>query len=307
MREALTLACIACAMASLSCGFEKGGLGPTAAFDPSADADTSGADADPPGADADPSGADADPSGADAAADAPAPTAPHGDPYPKGAIAFFKRDACPPEWTPYEPAVGRTLLPTVGGTPPGGVNGAPLESGEDRTHTHKWSTAFSVGAVSFATFDGSNDGVARAGTVPFAGTTEPASSGVPYAQLLVCKKVGARGPRALPRGAQVFFDGATCPDGYRQTEETQGRVLVGLPKGAGADQTFGKAPMSGLARRTHGHALDATLATDGHGLAVLTGCCRDGYARDGRYAAKATSDEASAALPWLELLSCSKD
>ncbi len=126
-------------------------------------------------------------------------------------------------------------------------------------------------------------------------------------QLLVCKKTGGRGPKALPTGMQVLFDAPKCPAGFHQNEETQGRVVIGLPKGAGADQAFGAAAMWGAGARMHAHGLDATLETSPHGLLIATGCCRDGYARNGKYTLTTTTEPTASGLPWVELLSCSKD
>jgi len=198
-------------------------------------------------------------------------------------------------------------VPTIGENPPGTTNGAALKSGEDRTHTHKFTGAFAVSKYDIVAFDGPNDGVGNAGNLPFVGTTEPASSGLPYVQLLVCKKTGGRGPKALPAGMQVLFDAPKCPAGFYQNEEPQGRVVIGLPKGGAADQTFGASPMWGVGPRLHSHGIDATLETSPHGLLVASGCCRDGYARNGKYTLTIPSEPAAGGLPWVELLSCSKD
>jgi len=283
MREAL-IGVIAL-LGGASCGFDRAGLG--------------GAGGDLPG-DGDGGG------GGDSASVDGGPGA-SGDPYPTGAVSFFKRASCPTGWAPFEPANGRTILPTIGETPPGTKNGEPLASGEDRKHAHKWSTAFAISKFDFIVFDGGNDGVGAGGNVPFAGTTEPASSKLPYVQLLVCKKAAGRGKKQLPTGMQIYFDAGKCPAGFHQTEETQGRVTVGLPKGAGADQSYGAAAMWGSGPRVHIHALTGTLETSPHGMAVVSGCCNGGFASNGKYTASATTEPAPGGLPWVELVGCTKD
>lgn len=279
MREALILAlAIACG----SCAFDRSGLGGGGAGGPTGD-ETGTTDGDA------------------------GPIDPVGDPYPTGAVSFFDRASCPPSWALFEAANGRTIVPTIGSNPPGTVNGEPLASGEDRTHVHKWSTAVAVSKFEFASFDGDNNGVGGGGNIAVSGTTEPASSGIPYAQMLVCKKTGGRGKKSLPSGMQVYFDAAACPAGFHQSEETQGRVIVGLPSGAGADQTFGAAPMWGTGPRPHAHGLEAAFDTSSYGMAVVSGCCNGGFASNGKYTMTALTEATAATLPWVELVGCTKD
>lgn len=278
MREALILAlAIACG----SCAFDRSGLGSGGTLDDDTGTSTSDGDA--------------------------GPIDPLGDPYPTGAVSFFDRASCPPGWAPFDAANGRTIVPTIGSNPPGTVNGKPLSSGEDRTHVHKWSTAVAVSKFDMAGFDGDNDGVGGGGNIAVSGTTEPASSNIPYVQMLVCKKTGGRGKKSLPSGMQVFFDAGACPAGFHQTEETQGRVIVGLPAGAGADQTFGAAPMWGTGPRAHAHALEASFETSSYGIALASGCCNGGFASNGKYTMTALTEARAGTLPWVELVGCTKD
>jgi hypothetical protein len=137
-------------------------------------------------------------------------------------------------------------------------------------------------------------------------TTGPSSTGLPYVQLLACKKVGAPAPKKIVVGTTAFFETATCPDGWSQTEETQGRFVVGLPPDAPADQTFGGAPLGAGEDRPHGHVALGTLVTKPHGLAVLSGCCAGGYAKNRTYDALGVANPGSPALPTLSLTSCTK-
>ena len=60
------------------------------------------------------------------------------------------------------------------------------------------------------------------------------STGLPYVQLLTCRKNAQAVPRPtpLPKGMQMYFDMVACPDGWKQTTATQGRLIVGLPQSA---------------------------------------------------------------------------
>jgi len=254
-------------------------------------------------------GADA---GSDDAGDA-GDAAPTGDALPASAVSFFQGGSCPTGWVPYTVADGRFLLPTVATATAGLTWGSPLDAGEDRTHTHNLTATFTLGSTSYVGLSGGNDGVTSQGAVTMTTTSDPASTGLPYVQLLVCRKNAAAVPRPtpLPSGLQMFFDMASCPEGWKQTAATQGRFIVGLPQGAPQDVTFGGAPISssidgGVDVRTHAHGNTATLTTTSHGIALASGCCANGYGANGAYMATMDTEQDETALPYLELLSCEK-
>ncbi len=234
-------------------------------------------------------------------------SAPKGDAIPGGAVSFFARPSCPEGWKAFEAGNGRLLLPTLGNAAGGTKYGDPLASGEDRAHTHVIKGSFAVPSTSFAgVVGGGNHGVGTAGVVKFEGPAEPASTGLPYVQLLVCKKAAEAVARSvpLPHGMTMFFDTPACPTGWKQAEATQGRFAVGLPKGAKADLFFGGAPLSGATTRVHEHGKSAVLKTESHGIALASGCCGDGYAANGTYLAGEPSEESEVGLPYVELLHC---
>ncbi len=234
-----------------------------------------------------------------------------GDAIPAGAVSFFQTTVCPEGWAPHADAAGRVLLPAIGDVAPGTkVGETPLESGEDRLHSHEISAEIELPAVSYAGIvGGGNAGVATAGKVAFAATTEPASTGLPYVQMLVCKKAeeAVAAARPLPTGMLMFFDTTTCPEGWKQATSTQGRLLVGLPADAPADVSFGGEPLPSGEPRTHAHSSSLSLKTSPHGIALASGCCGDGYAADGAYLTLADTAESEAALPMLQLLQCQKE
>ncbi|TNE84838.1 MAG: hypothetical protein EP330_27940 [Deltaproteobacteria bacterium] len=109
------------------------------------------------------------------------------DPFPSGTAAFFVRPACPEGWAPIEAAKGRLVAGlTMFGDPLQTV-GAPLADGEDRKHGHAVSGSVEVPVASIA---GSSGGTvyAAAGSHPMSGTTDEASSGLPFVQALFCGK-----------------------------------------------------------------------------------------------------------------------
>ena len=58
---------------------------------------------------------------------------------------------------------------------------------------------------------------------------------------------------------------------------------------------------------THTHGANVAVTTTPHGIALASGCCGSGYARDGMYTATATTGAAEAEVPTLTLLQCMKD
>lgn len=231
---------------------------------------------------------------------------PVGDAAPVDAVSFFGGTACPMGWDAYAAADGRLLLPAMDPATAGAAHGTPLASGEDRTHTHPIDTVFALKSFDFIDVGGPNDGVASASAAAFKATTEPATAGLPYVQLLVCKKTAPPIAGTIPAGMHLFFEGASCPAGWAQAQGTAGRFIVGLPQGAPPDEPFGGAALASKDTPTHGHAFSATLQTMPHGLAVVSGCCNDGFAENQSYTTVDITQGAEPALPYLELLQCQK-
>lgn len=231
------------------------------------------------------------------------------DAIPQNGIGFFQMPACPAGWQPFKAAAGRAILPTIGAAPGGSTAGEPLASGEERVHSHEVKGTLDLIDISYAGIaSGGNTGVAKAGSITFTTTSDTASAGIPYVQLLACKKTASpeAGAKPLPTGMQLFFDAAACPNGWKQAPATQGRFIVGLPKGAPADVSFGGEPLSSAAPREHTHGNEVSLETTSHGIALAAGCCGSGYAKNATYSAIEDTAGADAALPWIELLHCEK-
>jgi hypothetical protein len=210
----------------------------------------------------------------------------------------------------YDVAAGRVAVPTTGGAAGGEMRGLPLRSGEERAHTHRVASGFDLGGVSYVGIvGGGNGGVGAAGRVTFATDTATASAGLPYVQLLVCRKTAAAVTRTLPlpAGMMMFIAGDRCPTGFTQAPGTAGRLPVGLPEGGTNGATFGGTPLGMVAAPTHTHGANVAVTTTSHGIALASGCCGSGYARDGMYTATATSGAAEAEVPTLTLVQCMKD
>jgi hypothetical protein len=244
--------------------------------------------------------------GSDAAPDLARPP---GDSLPRDAVSFFRRDTCPVGWVPLGTAVGRFLVPTLGSVGGGTFAGTPLASGEDRQHSHTFQASVTPRTTSFAGLSGSNTNIAQAGAVAIDGTMQPASSGLPYVQLLACQKSTEplRDLPPPPSGMMVFFaNTTTCPSGWAQAAVTQGRMLVGLPNQGGAGLPFGGNALGSLEQRSHTHPVNGTLATVSYGIA-LAGDSGTDFAAHGSYTFSVTSSSTPADLPYLQLLHCQKN
>ena len=223
-----------------------------------------------------------------------------GDSLPTGTVAWFDAGSCPVGWSLYAAAIGRSLVPTAG-TLAGLAGGEPLASGEDRLHTHAASGQATPGSISYVGIGGeANHGPARAETLAVSVTVEPASSGLPYLQLLPCRKDDPASPGAVPSGVLLLTDNPSCETGEPPGGGLE-RLVVGVPEGAGAPAAFGGDTLAAVA---HSHDVSGSINLGSHGIALLGGCCAGGYASAGNLAVDLQTEAASLEFPWLGLLAC---
>jgi len=221
-----------------------------------------------------------------------------GDPFPAGTVAFFDRTTCPAGWQLATALVGRTAIP-VAPEAAGTSGGTPLASGEDRKHSHAFTGAATIAAVSFAGIAGGGNSLAGAGALTVTAVDAGASSGLPYLQLLACEKVAVEERGRLPSDVFVLVAGATCPETWTATLTGHGRLVVGTPEGGTSGASFG-APSDAA----HAHALGGTIPTPSHGIALVSGCCAGGFASAAGASATLASDDVAVVLPWRGLRQC---
>ena len=254
-------------------------------------------------------GAISDDDRSDAGALPPGPRIQSQDSLPAGAVSYFNRRTCPVGWEPFSLGVGRTVVPSVGGDPVGNPQGEPLADSEERVHGHTLSGSVSTSSVSYIGIAGeANHGVARAGSYAVSLTASPAPSGLPYLQLLTCRKTGAPNPQKAPppSGMLLFFSASACPPGWVQPVSSQGRFLVGLPDGAKSGLSFGGPSLTSTESRLHRHSGSGQIRTSSHGIALASGSGAGGYAKDDGYAYQMMSSEGATGLPYVQLLQCQK-
>lgn len=246
----------------------------------------------------------------DAGSDADADETPsYGDGLPTYAVGWFAAQACPLGWAPMDEATGRTILPTPSGGSMAVTIGTPLRTGESRKHAHAAKTKVEVPTQSFAAIGGSgNDGLAGAGSIDVDVPLDDASSQLPYVQLLACEKLSLPVPwaKAIPSGMTSFFRLPKCPDAWVSLPDSPGRFLVGLPDKGVPATPFGGTPLQDQEKRGHNHVVNGSFQTAPHGVALLSGCCADGYAKNGAYPISVTSDPSTVDLPYVQLAFCVK-
>ena len=238
------------------------------------------------------------------------------DTYPQGSVAFFNSAACPSNWGPAtdaynNPVSGRSLVPFVS-PPPGALGslvGTALATGEDRQHTHSHAGSVYLSDVSYVLAHGNtNYGLTYSGAAGFSGTTLPASSAIPYVQLLLCQKTAfernQNPPVGVPGNVLTLFVTTDCPYGWKQARITAGRYLVGLPAGATPQAPFGGSPLTPAEARGHEHVFSGSVTTSSYGIEGAAGCCGDGYGRNGTFSYSATTDRAFGGLPYRAVTQC---
>jgi hypothetical protein len=108
----------------------------------------------------------------------------------------------------------------------------------------------------------------------------------------------------MPRGAVAFFTGSQCPPGWIATDDTAGRLVVGVTDGATTGITVGS-PLADREDRLHGHvyAGSAVLATKS--ITAADGPNNNG-AQAKTYSLAGSADSAKSGLPFVQLLICEK-
>lgn len=240
--------------------------------------------------------------GAPAAAQAP------GDALPYGAISFFNLKQCPAGWEPMTQANGLFTVPLVEGAGNAGISGTALIVGTQPSHKHDISASIQLPGTNFAGIAGCcNEHLADDGVKSWSSKTAESTTNLPYVELLLCWKATtpAAAP-APPRGMLVYNGFLSCPPGWTQNLANQGRFVVGLPAQGTAGLSFGGAPLKPLEARTHTHDFEGSVQLSSRQVALISGCCADGYGKNGTYSYKGTSAESASDLPYIQLLQCEK-
>ena len=231
------------------------------------------------------------------------------DSLPVGAVSLFNSIQCPTGWAPLLSADGYFFLPLMEGGHNMSRSGEALNPGADPQHKHMIASSINIEGTQFVAIGGCcNDSLASAGTKSFSTPADAVSPGLPYVTLLACTK---RDPPDTspppPQHTLMYFSTPSCPSGWTKNLFTQGRFPVGLPANGTPGLTFGGAPLAPLERRTHTHAFSGEVATEKRDVAIGSGCCTGGYAKNGTYPYTGVSSADDSGLPYMQLLQCEKN
>ncbi len=108
----------------------------------------------------------------------------------------------------------------------------------------------------------------------------------------------------LPIGTVAWFHRTSCPPGWATFAEAIGRTLVPAEPGA-AGQTHAT-PLASGEDRMHSHALTATVSPGSVSFVGIAGCCNGGPAGAGQASIAGEAEPASAELPYVQVLACTK-
>ena len=119
----------------------------------------------------------------------PSGSAATGDGAPSGMVAYFASgSACPTGWVIADEVAGRMVVGVSDVNNIGLRVGTPLADQEDRAHMHSFTATTSIPSKNLAAADGSNNSAAQSGGVTSDGMAGAATTGLPFTQLIVCKK-----------------------------------------------------------------------------------------------------------------------
>ena len=240
---------------------------------------------------------------------APAAAQVTGDALPFGAISFFNLKQCPAGWEPMTQANGLFTVPLVEGAGNAGISGTALVAGAQPQHKHGISSSIQIPGTKFAGIEGCcNEHLADDGVKNWSSETAKSTTNLPYVELLLCSKTTGPSTTAPspPRGLLVYNGYLSCPPGWTQNLANQGRFVVGLPNDGIPGLSFGGAPLKPLETRTHTHDFEGNVNLTSRKVALISGCCADGYGKNGSYSYKGTSAESASDLPYIQLLQCEK-
>lgn len=112
------------------------------------------------------------------------------DTTPAGMVAFFSptTTACPGGWIAQDAARGRLILGVIDGSKVGLTYGVPMADRTPPAHSHTYSAKVKMGSKSLQANKGGNKDGAKAKTYDINRSTDTATLGLPFYQLVVCQK-----------------------------------------------------------------------------------------------------------------------
>lgn len=254
--------------------------------------------------------------------DASNETPPPVDGYGGAALALFNTESCPAHWSAAQgtPSGSKEAVDVNGfflmplQSPPQGtvgvMYGTALSNLEVRKHHHQLNSSITLTETQYEAALGLCKDLTGSGQQDFSGPSEPASSNIPYTQLLLCERSSnysaQNPPQGVPTNIVTFYNTQQCPSGWKPSATGSGRFFVGLPNGGTADQAFGaasplKAPGDVF---THSHNFTGSVSIPSEDVLLDKGSDSDSYGAAGSYTYNSISVEATLDMPYLVASNC---
>jgi len=229
---------------------------------------------------------------------------------PYGTLAYFSNTTIKTceemsGWATITTTDGRSIIPgyTTGTF---ASTTSPLKSLEDRPHSHTFQASFTTQDQSYAGVAGCCDKkLAEYQTYPISDVTSSVSSGLPYVQLLTCISQAPTFNVGLPSSAYIFTS-VSCPPGYVISEVLAGRYLVSLPNSGVPGAVFGgpSLPQGSTIGNNHTHPFNSYFTTNSCEVGLASGCCGDGYVKNGQYVSEGITGSTDAHFPFFAVPIC---
>ena len=224
---------------------------------------------------------------------------------PAGFSTFFTQ-GCPPGWEESPNAQGRLIVSVTNASTAGLTVGTALGDQEDRTHTHTFAGELTLESKNVAAIGCCNKDGAVNGNDNFTGITNNGTSGLPFTQLWFCV-LQADDDSVVPFGGMGYYDPllTACPASWIPYTAAEGRfVMPGYIVSGGEPVTSDDTPLASQEDRKHSHAYTATVQVPDVSFAGIDGCCNDSPAPSGDVPVTGTTDDDSAGIPYIQLLTC---
>lgn len=110
----------------------------------------------------------------------------------------------------------------------------------------------------------------------------------------------------MPKNMIVFMPAGECPAGTSRLANANGRMLLATNDEGAIGRTYGSA-LADREDRKHKHKAKVSVNLDEHSISGASSCCNGQSTTKGEHSADVETDDATSALPFVQLLACKVD